>query len=198
MLSGFYYWYTLHFASVLCLTWQMTFYKHLLCLFLFCEEWSCYGSEVKKQNKKPSETYSQLCIMFLGVRGRRTVSITWIFYPLWPSSAQHLHPYLCLLALLPQGHLISKYGLLSQHLLLTFPNLIISADIYSACHFCFPRTIHWCDSPWRNLYITNLTNEIREEKWSCLDPGWTKEPASAERVPWKFKLWPASKYSIHC
>jgi len=144
MLSGFYYWYTLHFASVLCLTWQMTFYKHLLCLFLFCEEWSCYGSEVKKQNKKPSETYSQLCIMFLGVRGRRTVSITWIFYPLWPSSAQHLHPYLCLLALLPQGHLISKYGLLSQHLLLTLPCFILYSKAKFACYSrCF-LTSYFC------------------------------------------------------
>lgn len=136
--------------------------------------------------------------MFLGVRGRRTGSITWIFYPLWPSSIHHSHSYLCLLALLPQGHLISKYGLLSQHLLLTFPNLIILADIYSTSHFCFPRTIHWCNSPWRNLYITNQTNEIREDKWSRLDPGWTKEPASAGRAPWKFKLWSASKCSIHC
>ena len=49
MLSGFYYWYTLRLASVLCLTWQMTFYRHLLCAYFYSalkdsNMWELYGS----------------------------------------------------------------------------------------------------------------------------------------------------------
>ena len=56
MLSGFYYWDTLHLASALCLTWQMTFYTHLSYAYFYSvKNEVVMAQKLKRKKKKPSE-----------------------------------------------------------------------------------------------------------------------------------------------
>lgn len=99
----FCYWYVLNLASVPYLTWQLAFIIFLCFYFRFILMlWKIKLVWLRSQ-------FSALCFLEYEIEGQWVSH--WCFTPLWPSAAYQSHPYLCLLALLPQGHLISKYGL---------------------------------------------------------------------------------------
>lgn len=131
-------WNVLNVASIHCMTWQLILYKLLLRFYFHSLKNEVGMAEsMKNKNQKFALQKVRANGIHPGVEGRRAVTYHAFYSPLafccLSGTSMFRSPCNCFLG----GSLSLNTASLSQHLLPTFPNLIISA-IYSACHLCFP------------------------------------------------------------